>query len=279
MRHGLSLPDIFATQFQTMRKFITLTLCCAILLSACIETGSTTTINNDGSGNMVAKVDLSEMMKMMAGSKRQEERFLLDTLVSFRDYSDTASWLSARQKQLLKEMKLKILMDARNGEDLKFEVSIMSPFKSLADFNELNELMKQKEYDAVFDKAMDLPMFSNPNKDPEGKKQNDNIFASVFPVFYKYTYTKGAIVCSFDKARHQQAVEDLAKSDFDLNGELESKMFGGATFTNRIVLPGKATRIDGSSLKQGAVANELVQTGNILDLYRNPEKYEYNIQY
>ena len=262
-----------------MKKILALGICFLWILPACINTVSTTSIKDDGSGSMVATVDLSEMLRMMAGKNKEGENFSLDTLINFHHFSDTASFLNARQKQLLKDMTLNIVMDARNVEDLKFSVSIRSVFKSLDDFNALNEFMKQKEYDAIFDKAMDLPMFAGPQGGPGAKKENDNIFSSIFPSFFSCTYSKNAINCIVDKERYKLDVADLEKSGIDFNGSMEAKMFGPATFTNRIILPRKATITKGTSWKEGQAANELVQTGNILDLYKNPENYEYQIKY
>ena len=140
--------------------------------------------------------------------------------------------------------------------------------------------MQQKEYDALFDKAIDIPMFSDKNKEEdETKNENDNIFASLFPAFYDCDYKKSSIICKLNKAKYAESREELKKMEFDLEGELESKMFAGATFSNKITLPRKPGKVEGSSLKPGAAATELVQDGNLLDLYKHPEKYEYSIQY
>jgi hypothetical protein len=279
MKPGLIRADIFALKFLIMKKILALGICCLWIISACINTVSTTTIKDDGSGSMIATVDLSEMLKMMAGKKKEGEDISLDTTIHFHHFSDTASFLTVRQKELLKEMTLNIVMDSRNVEDLKFNVSIRSVFKTLDDFNALNELMKQKEYDAIFDRAMDLPMFAGPQGGPGEKKENDNIFASIFPSFFTCTYSKTSINCKVDRERYKLDVEELEKSGIDFKGDLEAKMFGSASFSNKIILPRKATIAKGTSWKQGQASNELVQTGNILDLYKYPENYEYQIQY
>jgi hypothetical protein len=59
---------------------------------------------------------------------------------------------------------------------------------------------------------------------------------------------------------------------------MEAKMLGSAIFTNTLVLPRKVIKITGDSWKK-TTEKELVQTGNYLDLYKNPGKYEYSIQY
>lgn len=263
-----------------MKKLIALFIACTFILTACLQTETHTSINADGSGSMVATVDLSEMMQMMAGKKAQTENIKLDTVMYMRHHSDTASALTAYQKQLLREMKARVVMDMTSLEKIQFKITITAPFKTLEDFNALNQLMKQKEYDAIFDKAMDIPMFSDKNKEEQNSSgENDNIFASLFPAFYQCDYKKNSIVCKLDKAKYQEALESLKKTEFDLDGELENKMFSAASFSNKITLPRKPGKMEGTSLKKGAVDNELVQSGNLLDLYKHPEKYEYSVQY
>ena len=91
-----------------MRKYAILLLVCSLVLTACLESETKTTINADGSGSMTATVDFSEMMKMMAGNQKQGEDFVLDTTINIKNYSDTSSRISAYHKSLVRDMKLKV---------------------------------------------------------------------------------------------------------------------------------------------------------------------------
>ena len=94
-----------------MRKYAWVSLLCSLLLISCIETVSDTLIKSDGSGEITATVDLSAMMKMLAGKKAtEEEKLKIDTVIHMRDHSDTASGLSDYQKSLLRGMKVKMLI-------------------------------------------------------------------------------------------------------------------------------------------------------------------------
>lgn len=255
-------------------------LSCCLLLTACLETSTHTSIRENGSGSMIATVDLSEMMAMMAGNKSQSETFSFDTLMYVRNHSDTSALLNSNQKKLLKDMYVDVKMSMAEGKTPAFVVRINAPFQSLEDFNALNDLMRTKEYDLVFDKAIEIPMFSDKDKKEKGSEsENDNLFTSIFPSFYNCVYTKNSVVCKLDETKHKQRLEDLKKSEFDINGEMEAKMFGAAVFTNTLTLPSKPKKIEGDSWKQGSSEKELVQTGSLLDLYKQPEKYAYSIQY
>jgi hypothetical protein len=266
-----------------MKKLFLIIAVIAVGLTSCLETTTTTTINADGSGTLVATLDISEMMKMMLGNKEGED-FVLDTTILMRNHSDTAQSLNSRQKELVRNMKINVKMDVRNTDSLAFVVQISTPFKDLKSFEELNVLMKQKEYDAIFDKAFNPDMFGAPgekkeNEDSEGKRENDNLFGSVFPAFYNCQYKKGFISCQVDSMIYNQAKIDLKAMDMALDGEVETNMLSKAIFINRIILPAKAKKIDGGSWVAGDNANELIQKGDLLDLYKHPEKYAYTIQY
>ena len=261
-----------------MRRSIILLAACSLVLTACLESETKTTINSDGSGIMTATVDFSEMMKMMAGNQMQGENFVLDTTINIKNHSDTSGKISAYHKSLIRDMKLKILMDAREISQLKFKVTIISPFKSLEDFNALNKLLRQNEFDKIFDNAMSIPELAGKEKEDGSSNESDNIFSTMFPAFYNCVYSRNSIVCTTDTAKHSETLQGLASMDMDINGEMEAKMLESAIFTNTLVLPRKVIKITGDSWKK-TTEKELVQTGNYLDLYKNPGKYEYSIQY
>jgi hypothetical protein len=262
-----------------MKRFFVAVLCCVVVVSSCLETSTSTTINGDGSGTRVAIVDLSKGMAMVLKGKElpPNEKLYMDTTIRIRHHSDTASILNTRQKELLRDMVIRFKMDFRDIQSLAFTVAIESPFKSLNDLNELSVLITQKEYDIVFDRAFKIPMFDD--KDGASGNSNDNLFGSVFPAFFKCNYTKGKISCEVDSVAYDATLAQLRTMEFDLNGEMEAKMFGASTFTNTLVLPSVPKRINGGSWKKGDKDNVLVQEGTLLEVYKEPGKFGYTIQY
>jgi len=278
-------PRYLCPKHAIMRKLFVLASVTLLLLTACLETESHTVINEDGSGKMEIMIDLSGMMQMMANEENKPEDFLIDTTVQVRSFSDTASSLTAYEKELLRGMEMRIFMDARDLSGVQFKVGLAAPFRSLDDFNALNALMRKKEFDQVFDKAMEIPALSPTGKDEEeekgekGEKDDDNILSMVFPDYFSCHYGSNAIECKLDSVRYKATLAAMKESDIDVNGELETAMFSEAVFTNRLTLPSKVKKMEGESWKKGNGDNELVQTGNVLDLYKNPQKYVYSIHY
>ena len=138
--------------------------------------------------------------------------------------------------------------------------------------------MKNNDFDEIFDNAMSNPLLSGDKEDAGSSKPGDNLFASVFPAIFNCKYSKNSIVCKVDSVKYKQTLEGLTSMDFNINGDMESKMLEAAVFTNTLVLPRKVIKITGDSWKK-TNDKELVQTGNYLDLYKQPGKYEYSIQY
>jgi hypothetical protein len=260
-----------------MNKIVLAVVLCTVIFASCLDTVTDTVIKEDGSGTMTASVDFSKMIKMLtAGKEKEKEKEgRIDTTIYIRNFSDTSSLLSTEQKRLLRDMSIRVLMDIK---EMKFGVTTASSFKSLNDLNALGELMKRKEYDLIFDKALKIPGLSGDNEQ-ESSKENDNLFASVFPDFINCQYSKKSITCTVDTARYAASVKELRGSEFDIFSEEAGAMFSEASFTNTITLPSSVKTFKGESLKKDNADNKLVQSGNLLDLYKHPEKYEYSIQY
>lgn len=259
-----------------MKKYLAAFAFCITMLSSCLETITNTTINANGSGQLSFSMDMSEAMNMASAGKKGEN-IVVDTTIHMRDHSDTSSLLTPRQKELLRDMTIKTKIDFRDTKNVLFKISLAAPFKSLKDFNELNELMRKNEYDQVFDKAFKLPMFDDEKKEGE-KTDNDNIFGSVVPAFYKCDYKPGSINCQFDSITYSKSVDQLTTMGMSLDGEKEEQMLGAIKFMNIITLPSKPKKIEGD-WKPGVTENVLVQKGNLFDIYTNPRKYVYKIQY
>lgn len=261
-----------------MKRIFVMIACCVVLLSSCLETSTSTTINADGSGSKVSIIDISKAMKMALQDKQlgEKDKLYVDTIIQLRNHSDTASILNARQKELLRGTVVRFKIDFRELEKLAFTIAIESPFNTLKDLNELNKLVTTKEYDVVFDKAFTIPMFED---NGAGGSTNDNLFGSVFPAFFKCDYTKGKITCEVDSTAFGEVLSQLTAMEFDLNGEMESKMFGGSTFRNVLVLPSAPKSIEGNTWKKGEKDNVLVQEGTLLQLYKEPGNFIYTIKY
>jgi len=261
-----------------MRKILICCLLIAGMLIGCIETETTTTIEKDGSGQLEAIVDMGQMIQALKSMKQSEseEKINVDSLIRFSSFTDTSKSLTARQKELLRNITLGLKI---NSDDNVFRFKVLAPFKSTDELQEINQIMSSKEFDQVFDKAMsNTELGKSEGEQPESKRENDNIFGSIFPDYFTCNYSKGLISCVLNKEKYDAAMADMKKT-LDLEDDMAQSMFGSTSFVNRIKLPNKAKEVKGPSLTTSADGLVLEQKGSLLDIYQHPEKYVYTIRY
>ncbi|NCT75278.1 MAG: hypothetical protein GXC78_12145 [Chitinophagaceae bacterium] len=262
-----------------MRKNLIYCVLITLLLIGCIETETTTTIEKDGSGQLEAVVDMGQMIQMLKSMKQSEaaeEEVKVDSTIRFSSFTDTSTSLTTRQKELLRNITLGLKI---NSDDNIFRFKILAPFKNTEELQEINQIMSSKEFDQVFDKAMSNTELGKSEGDqPESKRENDNIFGSIFPDYFTCNYSKGLISCVLNKEKYDAAMAEMKKT-LDLEDEMAQSMFGSSSFVNRIKLPNKAKEIKGSSLTASSDGLVLEQKGSLLDIYQHPEKYVYTVRY
>lgn len=144
-------------KFKSLFLFISTTF----LLTSCMFTEEIY-INNDGSGNYVFKIDMSEMMKSMGEMSPKDslkESKVLDTIVFFKDilekHKDSIATLDKDDKEIieaLKDLKLHMQVDEEKGKmllDFQMDFNDISELKNMeqkiAKAQALNEKKKKKK--------------------------------------------------------------------------------------------------------------------------------------
>src|SRR5688500_9073520 len=96
-------------------KYALVFVCCLAL--GCYEVNEEITLNDDGSGVNNSKMDMSaliEMMQQFAGEEKMSEQGLdraIDTTFSFGGLMDSAKDVTAEQKALLKDGKMRMQLN------------------------------------------------------------------------------------------------------------------------------------------------------------------------
>src|SRR6476620_1385891 len=124
-----------------MLKLFLLASCC-VLMTACIEINENVEIKENGSGKISTTTDLSQLLDMMQSfggdemDKRKGEK--VDTLIEMKSIIDTAKNLTADQKALLRNGKMRLKM---NLAEKVFNVNMEFPFDNLEKYQQLNNLL------------------------------------------------------------------------------------------------------------------------------------------
>ena len=112
----------------------------SLIISGCLEIEEGISLNEDGSGMMEIKTDMSELMGMMAmmgGGK--SEKINKDTIISYKSYLDTAQSLNESEKNLLRNATWNIKMNSDEGV---MYMTLKAPFKNPGEVNEIMAVLK-----------------------------------------------------------------------------------------------------------------------------------------
>ena len=154
-----------------MKKMLLTACLAALLLVSCLETEETIAINADKSGTYTVTLRLQGMMQQLSALAGSEitaggKKEIKDTVIYFREITDTSTSLTAEQKALLRDGKMAVHVD--DTEDL-MQFSISLPFAHIDRLPQLKQQLAQAmEQSKLADKVMGSPgagmqTESNPN--------------------------------------------------------------------------------------------------------------------
>ena len=124
-----------------MKKFWTgVVVVFVALFAGCYEINEEITINDNGTGTYVTKMDMSALLQMMQSMASEEEiqksglNRVIDTVIALKTVLDTAKDVTPEQKRLFEEGTMKMKVDLKQSI---FTADVNFPFKSLTDLQAL----------------------------------------------------------------------------------------------------------------------------------------------
>lgn len=258
---------------EFMKRFMLL-LSSIICFVGCYEVNEEITINQDGSGFHNTRMDMGQMLEMIQSMAGEEELAkegldrVLDTTIFMKNILDSANDITADQKELLKDGKLNLQM---NMKEKLFKAQIDIPFKS---YGNLQSLMSGKGnsmsglsqlFKGVFDKGEQKPALDSP-KEPGLEDMN-----TIFDVVIK----DGLISKKLNREKHKALVEkpEIAQLQQMASGGME------ILYTTTIKLPRPARKTDNSLIKLSSDKKTLTLKYNLLDLFDQPDKFSYSVEF
>lgn len=269
-----------------MKKIvITILGAIAFSLTSCLETGDSTTINKDGSGMVAYSVDMSGGIKMAfekanGGNNRPfKEVTKIDTTVYLRDIVREMEW-AEENKRLVKEMMVKVQFDFIDPESPQFKFSVVSSFGKLEDLNAMIGLIRNNDFAPAIERAFTvIPTIEKKDMEDFGE-----MMPFLFRGMYKTNYQQGRIDCSLDT--NSNVYKELALGKPDLREAIEAKpehqdlqLMKGWNFSSVITLPVASKEIKGAAITKGTNDRQIVLKGNMLEMLKDPQQYEYSISY
>ena len=250
------------------------------LLLGCYEVNEEVTIRNDGSGTYQMKMDMGgllEMIQMMASEdelKKEELNRAIDTTILFKDVIDSANNLTAQEKALMKNGKMRLQMDMK---EKVFKADMDFPFKN---YSELQQLMLGPASSAGMSKAFEN--IFNPNSPARTDTASAGITdRAVDPgidqigQIYDITVKDGFISKKINPEKLKQLMErpELAQLKEFKNSGLE------INYSTSIKLPRPVKKVDNINLKLSEDKRTISIKYNLMDMLDNPEKYSWSISF
>ncbi|HEU0110753.1 MAG TPA: hypothetical protein VFQ73_07740 [Flavisolibacter sp.] len=256
-----------------MKKIASYLFVLIVTLTGCLDTVEELTITADGSGTYNSTMDMSgmfEMIEMMAAMDTSASKQMkqlsdkdIDSTISMKSFTDTASDLTEEQKRLLSSAQMSITMKQK---DKLFKMGMNYPFKNLQDVQKIIELNNSGKGVGAFGKGKDTETLPG-----MGDRGNMPSIGNFFDMVIK----DGLIERKINDSKLQALNSDEKFKEMKNAGE----MMGAVTFKSIIHLPRAATKIEGEKAKLSDDKKTVTISSALTDLFENPSSLNFRIEY
>jgi hypothetical protein len=258
-------------------KLLLLSFCC-VWLSSCLEINEDVEIKENGSGKVSTTTDLSQLIDMMAAmggeefEKKKDEK--IDTLIEMKKFIDTSTSLSADQKALLKNGKIRMKM---NLAEKIFNINVEFPFDNMEKYQQLNNLLNSQAG------GMGNIMKSIMSGEAPQKKSNEitDQPAPTSPdmdqltTVFDFNASNGLIKKTLNQEKYKKLMDDPQVQQLKQGADMGMEVLYTTTFK----LPRPAKKVDNPAAKLSDDKKTVTIRQNMLEMFTAPEKFEYTIQY
>ncbi len=259
-------------------KKITFFFCLFILVfvSGCFDITQESTINEDGSGVIVNKTDMSGllgMMKMMGGDDmNKKDDIIKDSIISLSFLKDSLPGLDEKEKALLEIATLNTIL---NTADEKLEIIFRFPYNEPADMQRVTGLLAKAWPKAlesqiqalVPDEGAGNPLDLGGPGYKEAESNMENYFINI--------NENGKLSRKINKEKYEQLKDDRGMKALQEISQMGSPM----TLQTIYNLPRPVIKAEGKGVKLSDDKKKVTISATIDDLFDDPSKFEYEIEY
>lgn len=257
------------------KHLIVLLLAVVTFFAGCIDTTEELTIAPDGTGtyhigmDMSGLFDMMEMLKAMdtsatvaSGNKKNET---MDTTMNMRDFTDTSSTLSTEEKALMRNAKMKMVMN--EGERL-FKIDMNFPFTKITDVEKLMAISESGNGGNIMGKIMK----GAPQSELEGAGNGQ------MPDINSYYDTK-VTANLIERTLNKEKYSTLKNNEQAQGMQQAGDMLESFKMNTVINLPRAAKSVTGKNAELSADKKKLTIKATLMDLFQNPEAFAYRVEY
>lgn len=257
-----------------MKKILVFVSLLTFGLAGCFDAEEDVTIKADGSGifkntmDMSGLFDMIQMAAMMdtsANSKALKD-FAdkdIDSTVSLRSFTDTATALTAEEKSLLQDGSMHINI---NQENKIFKITMSYPFRKVEDLQKILELQQSDRGFNPFKKSNDSTAKGAISDEADLPSADQMMMVS---------YREGVIERKLDEQK-VAALKNKEGADELKNME---EMLSAVTFGTVIHLPKPVKSAQGDKVSVSDDKKTVRIKYTLLDLKTNPKSLEFKVEY
>jgi hypothetical protein len=253
--------------------FAVLLLTASVLLTGCLDIVEDMTIQANGSGTYKTTMDMSGMMEMIemmaamdtSAKKSEQELFSkdMDTTILMKDFSDTASNLTAEQKRFFGKGKMNLKM---SKQERKFILAMDFPFSTPEEMETLAKMTEGGKGFSMLGKAQNNSILGSAT-DEAGLPSMDGLF--------DVQYRKGLLERKINPAKLTAFQKNDKVKEMEQAGEMLEQM----KMQTVIHLPAPAKKVTGEKVKLSDDRKTITIQTSFYDLFKNPSAMAYRVEY
>ena len=246
-----------------------------LFLTGCFEINEDIDVKAGGSGVYSVHTNMSQLLQAMQSYLGKEEMDKqmpannIDTTVSMKTLLDTAKNISAENKALIKDGTVHLKL---NIPEKVFNSDIIIPFKSLSDLQKLYNSMNNQSlgFNQLFKGMAGKP-------DTAGASGNDNGMPDMnqFNAIYDFESHDGLISRKLNPEKWKALQQTQQYAQMKDAGNMGISI----PYTLTISIPRPVKKVDNSLAKLFPDKKKVIFQYNLIEVFNNPEKFEYTIVY
>lgn len=243
-----------------------------VLFASCLEINEETQIKDNGSGQVSTTMDMAQLIDMMQAmggeefDKKKDEK--LDSVFNLKDVVDTAKNLTAEQKSLLRDGKVRIKMDLAQKE---FKINMLYPFASLERLQKLNSTLSSGGMG--FGKVMKGAM--GDNKDQGTEQSSDAPDMDQLMGIFDYNVSNGLIKKSVNPEKLKKLQDNPKMAEMKQGADMGIEVLYTVTYK----LPRPAKKVDNAKAKLSDDKRTVTMRNNLMEIFTKPEQFAFTIEY
>jgi hypothetical protein len=258
-------------------KYVLVTFCFLATLG-CYEVNEEIAISENGSGVYNTKMDMGQLIELMqtfAGEEKLSEEGLdrvIDTVVNFSTILDSAKEMTAEQKELMKDGKMRMQL---NVKEKLFKMDLNIPYKNFAS---LQKLLSSGGVTGNVMSEMMKGMFGGKKGNESDSTAEPQMFGGGMDDltgFYDVTVNKNVISRKVNAEKYKALTE---KPEMAQMKQLSSSGME-ILYTTVIRLPRPVKNSDNAIFKLSDDKKTVTMKYNLLEMLETPDKFSYKIEY